>query len=169
MAEAKKKKWAWLEKLKGIKHIEVIVVLVFAAMAALVVFGFGGSTEEGSQTSDLQQYGKDLEARMASVLGQIEGAGKVSVLLWFESGSEIVPAYSEDVTDNGTTTTEKKTLVLVGGKPVVLTEITPKVGGVVIVAEGADNVKVKLELLKAVNALLKVDAADVEIFTMQKG
>lgn len=169
MAEAKKKKWAWLEKLKGIKHIEVIVVLVFAAMAALVVFGFGGATEEGSQTSDLQQYGKDLEARMASVLGQIEGAGKVSVLLWFESGSEIVPAYSEDVTDNGTTTTEKKTLVLVGGKPVVLTEITPKVGGVVIVAEGADNVKVKLELLKAVNALLKVDAADVEIFTMQKG
>ena len=170
MTEAKKKKWAWFEKLKGVKHIEIVVVLIFAAVAALVVFGnFGsGGEDQTSTTGDLQSYAQSLEARMAEVLGQIEGAGKVSVLLWFESGSEIVPAYSEDVTDNGTTTTEKKTLVLVGGKPVILTEITPKVGGVVIVAEGADNVKVKLELLKAVNALLKVDAADVEIFTMQK-
>ena len=35
MAEAKKKKWAWFEKLKGVKHIEIVVVLIFAAVAAL--------------------------------------------------------------------------------------------------------------------------------------
>ena len=82
MAEAKKKKWAWFEKLKGVKHIEIVVVLIFAAVAALVVFGnFGsGGEDQTSTTGDLQSYAQSLEARMAEVLGQIKGLPVQEVL-----------------------------------------------------------------------------------------
>ena len=43
-------------------------------------------------------------------------------------------------------------------------EIMPPVKGVVVIAEGAGNVRVKLDLLKAVQALLSVSSSQVEIF-----
>ena len=56
------------------------------------------------------------------------------------------------ITENGST------------NPIVLMEILPEIKGVIVVAQGADNVKVKLDLLKAVQALLTVDSNQIEIF-----
>lgn len=55
-----------------------------------------------------------------------------------------------------------------GGKPVILKEIEPKVKGVVVVAQGANDARVKLELYKAVMTLLGVESSDIEIFAMSK-
>ena len=58
-----------LEKLKGARRIEVFLVL--AALAACVLLlGRGAQTAQDT-----------LEARMAAVFSQIEGAGRVSVIL----------------------------------------------------------------------------------------
>ena len=77
-------------------------------------------------------------------------------MITVESGMEIVTA-----TESGS---EKP--IIVNGKVVILKELYPKVKGVVIVAGGADSIKVKVELLNATVALLDVDPKAVEIYTM---
>ena len=57
-------------------------------------------------------------------------------------------------------------MTLVSGKPVVLREKMPEVQGVVIVADGADMPSVRLEITKAVQALLKVPNGNIEVFKM---
>ena len=49
-------------------------------------------------------------------------------------------------------------------EPLVLYEIMPDIKGIVIVASGAGDVRVKLDILKAVQALLNVQSSQVEIF-----
>ena len=52
---------------------------------------------------------------------------------------------------------------LPNGAPVVIKEVPPVVKGVVIVAGGADNAVVKLNILRAVTVLLDVDYNRIEI------
>lgn len=164
-------------KIKTIKHIEIIILVIFAAVILLIMFGFSGGsdTSSGSSTS-LADYQKSLEKQLSETLSKIDGAGKVNAMITFEVGAEQVLAYSTDKqtntsTDNGKTTsstTERNQIVLIGGKPVILYEVQPKIKGVLIVAEGAENVKVKIEISKAVSTILNVDPKYIEIFSMIK-
>ena len=84
-------------------------------------------------------------------------------------GAELVVAYDESTvtdskTDNSggneytvTTTTQEKTPVMSGGELVVLKEKNPEIVGVLVVAEGADDIGVRLELLNAAATVLQVD------------
>ncbi len=163
MAEQAKKS-KFFDKLKSIKHIEVVVIVVFAACLLLIIFNSFGSGKSGGDKEDnvaIDEYARGMEVRMAEVLSRIDGAGAVSVMITFESSAEIVPATETDRNDN-------TSIVIVGGKPVIITEIQPKVLGVIVVAEGASNIKVKLDLLKAVQTLLDIEQSRIEIFSMVK-
>ena len=114
--------------LKGAKRMEWILLLAVAAALVLLVSNQGGAG--GART--------ELEARMESVLSQVEGAGRVRVLV--SEGEGDAQAFSQQ------------------GK---------SVQGVVIVADGAGDVKVALELSGAAQALLGVDANKIQVLKME--
>ena len=72
---------------------------------------------------------------------------------------------------SGTTTSitvvEEPIIITQNGEetPLVLMEILPVVKGVVVVAEGAKDVGVKLQLLEAVQALLSLSSGNIQILT----
>ena len=47
-------------------------------------------------------------------------------------------------------------------------EVVPKVSSVIVVAEGAKDYKVKIELLKAVEAILNLPTSNIEILVGNK-
>ncbi|HYE09682.1 MAG TPA: stage III sporulation protein AG, partial [Patescibacteria group bacterium] len=53
-------------------------------------------------------------------------------------------------------------------KPLVLKEVNPDIKGVIIVAEGAKDPKVKLQLTEAVQTVLDVPAYRVSVFESNK-
>lgn len=180
----------FIEKLKKIKHLEIFLVIIFIALVLLIWFAdfSGGNKQKGTNVStsdgdisNLSKYTKDLEDRLSTVLSNIDGAGKVSVMITFDGNSEVILATTTDEKSTTNTTTSQggtkndsqtKTVssepVLINQNgqttPIVLMEIMPKIKGVIVVAEGANNVRVKLDLLKAVQALLAVNSGQVEIF-----
>lgn len=87
--------------------------------------------------------GTPLEARMEAVLSKVQGAGRVRVLL--REKDQAVSTFSQG-----------------SGDPLVQVE------GAVVVAEGADDVRVALELMRAVKALLGVDAERIEVLRMER-
>ena len=48
----------------------------------------------------------------------------------------------------------------------MITEIYPQISGVVIIAKGADNLKVKNALLRATQTFLGITSDKIEILTM---
>lgn len=170
------------KKLKSIKNIELIIASVFIGIILLIFFSgnMTGTPKEQTVTFTLSEYGTALEAKMETILSKINGAGKVSVMLTFESGVEVITAstvnrQSNKVTDDYSggfreteSIVENNSPVIVGGRAVVLKEIEPKVKGAVIVSQGAGSVYVKIELIKAVSTLLKLPPENIEIFEMSK-
>ena len=63
--------------------------------------------------------------------------------------------------------TEKKDIATSsGGEAVIIREDQPEVRGVIVVAQGAGDIGVRMELLNAVTTLLGVQADKVEILKM---
>lgn len=131
----------------------------------------------------LQDYKERLEKQLESILTQVKGVGNVKVMMTLNSGVEIIPAYNTNETFK--TTQEKDDqggerviseniknhqLVVVnetGGKnkPVIIKEMKPKIKGVIIVAEGAQDPVIKSNILKAVKTVLDLPAYKVTVLT----
>ena len=162
----------FIERLKKIKGIEWIIVVVACLVIFLIYysssFSKSGTSDTNISVSSSSQYAKEVEDKLSKVLSNVSGAGKVSVMLTLESGSEIIVAKTKEertnTSSNSTSVTVVESPVIVGKEPLILMEILPKIKGVIVVAQGANDVAVRLELLRAVQALIDVDSNKIEIF-----
>jgi len=125
------------KKLKSIKHIEIIVAVLFGLiLLALYLSTVNGGTSYNSSNSSGYTY--EIEDRLSNVLSDIDGAGKVNVMVMLEDGEELN------------------------------SDIVPKVSSVIVVAQGAKDYKVRIELLKAVEAILNLPTTNIEILVGNK-
>ena len=117
----------------------------------------------------------DLESRLAQALEQIQGVGKVQVILTVKSGYETVYLYNQDrtYTENGDHYTDavKSTLVQQGSgssaQPIVSKILNPVFQGALVVCQGADRAGVQLQVTEAVRALTGLSANNIVISKMK--
>jgi len=67
--------------------------------------------------------------------------------------------------------TDNKTVIIsdsAGQRPLILKETEPKIEGVIIVAEGGDNVYLKDAFIKAAQSVLGVEPHKIQVFKMRK-
>jgi len=140
------------------------------------------SVVESQETGDAE-FVEEMENQLSLILSQIQGTGKVSIMITLKTGTEIITAKDETISDKTTnekdkeggirTINEQNTSDKVvfmneqGGtsKPLVLKEINPEIKGVIIVAEGAKDPKLKLKLTEAVQTVLDVPAYRISVFS----
>lgn len=165
------------QKLKNIKHIELYVAIILGAVIVLIYLSTtSGANVKSQQTSTtnfatIQEYSNFLENKLENVLASIEGAGNVSAMITFESGTEFVYATNQESktnsnTSSGVTTSTTTTSIspyTKNAEGLIVKEILPKINGVIVVASGAKNTKVKLEIIKAIQAILEVPLANIEV------
>ena len=175
MDEKKEKKnlfnGKFFQRLKGIKHIEIVIALVLGAIILLIyISSLSNGTDKQTSTqsvTSISSYSNFLENKLANVLSQIEGAGNVSTMITFESGTEYVYATNEETKINTnagqSSTTTTQTTTKYPNEDLLVKEVLPKISGVVVVASGAKDTKVKLEIVKAVQAVLNVPISKVEV------
>lgn len=130
-------------------------------------------------------YEEKMKQELTDVLTQIDGAGKVKVMLYFESGTEAIPAYSQSVSskvteendgnggkrvtnENNNSNTIVTTSENNGSKPFILKELKPRISGVIVIAEGASNPDVKYKLYEAVKTVFNLQQYKINIYPMQK-
>lgn len=167
-------------KMKRNKKLEIGV---YAGIGLLIVIlyltGMKPSTQNDTKAAldeqpKLEQ--RDDEARLKSALSQIRGAGNVEVMLTYENGRELVPALSTDTQSTSQSgeqvsqseSTRPVTITQNGTEEaMVLKEVEPKIRGVIVIAQGADDIKVRMDLARAVSKVLDVSMDKIEIFTME--
>lgn len=141
--------------------------------------GSNMGTAQG-QSGDSYSYEKRMEKRLKEILEKVEGVGKVEVMLVLRSSEEKVwhmdvqnsTSITEESQTDGTgkksqETEEKKETVLIGSgekaEPVIEKEIYPQIEGIVILAQGAEDAKIKAEISETAEALFGVPAHKIKV------
>ncbi len=152
---------------KKIKKEHVIVVILCVVVVA--IFLSSSSLFSGFKTSkkSTESYESIIEARLENLLKEVDGVGKVKVLVTTDGSS-----YEEVLKDvgikseNGVNFTEES-VVLVGGKPYVIKTNNPKIIGIAVACQGADNLSVKVLITEIITTTLSVDADCIRIIKMK--
>lgn len=140
--------------------------------------------ENLSKETDTMEASKDeIERKLEAILEKIDGAGEVKVMITYQdSGTQVVEkdkntsanSVEESDSTGGVRSTKEQQLqestvydeADVGNTPFVSKELLPKVEGILIVASGGDNQKVKQNISEAVLALFQVEAHRIKIVKM---
>ena len=139
------------------------------------------SKENISKENNTMEASKDeIERKLEDILEKIDGAGDVKVMITYQdSGTQVVEkdkntsenSLEESDSTGGVRSTKEQQLqestvyeeADAGNTPFVSKELLPKVEGILIVASGGDNQKVKQNISEAVLALFQVEAHRIKI------
>ena len=130
-----------------------------------------------------ESYAESLERRLQNNLPKLGGGGGVLVMITLENyGESVVEKDNADSTSRrvqegaeGRNTTEETREVHMetvyqdadrGKEPFVGSEKTPKIAGVLVVAQGADKTAVKQNISDAVMALFQIDVNRIKVVKM---
>lgn len=140
--------------------------------------------ENISKENNIMEASKDeIEQKLEDILEKIDGAGEVKVMITYQdSGTQVVEkdkntsanSVEESDSTGGVRSTKEQQLqestvyeeADAGNTPFVSKELLPKVEGILIVASGGDNQKVKQNISEAVLALFQVEAHRIKIVKM---
>lgn len=126
-----------LTKIKGIKHIKIIICVLIAAIIMLIYGSLTTGKNSAADTKSEPTGGADVktvsysesEEKLADILSRIDGIGQTKVMI----------SYSDN----------------------------DAVCGVIVVAEGADNPLAEWKIRHAVQTALKIDYHSVEVYSMK--
>jgi stage III sporulation protein AG len=174
-----KKIW---EKVKQIKHWEIYAaVIVVVVMLGIYLSSIRQQSNQSKSTEQLttitnteNTYASQLEGKLQNVMSCIAGAGRVAVMVMTDGEGTAELAYDvqeKTITQTGanaqevTTTTIDKTVVTKNGSPLTLWTNPPKILGIIVVATGASDVGVRLNLLEAVQTLIGEKQIPIQILS----
>ena len=146
----------------------------------------GAAVNTGEASEENGTYKKAMEQQLKKVLGDMEGVGKVEVMLTLQDTGEAV--VEKDVTktderaaeedsegtkrENSVINSQEETIYIQsdgsGSTPFVAKEVNPKVEGVLVVAQGAESAAVVKNISDAVMALFPVEAHKIRVVKMSE-
>lgn len=164
-----------IQKIFGqIKNTKVLAI-IFIIGIVLVMFPSGNDTKKTKEEKNVQDYSSyktELEEDLQKIIAKIKGAGKVDVMVTLEDDGDTKFATDENVSfsENGEQTTKSAEKVHVFSSesskaevPIITKKTYPKISGVLICAQGAQNSGVKNNIIKAAEALLGVKSHRIEV------
>lgn len=186
----------FFKRLKKIKNIEYFILVLAIAIVIGLFSNWFQPVNHGQEAAAVQDQAnnppavsddeniQDQEYRLKQILSSMKGAGRVEVMITYKTGKELIPAMN--TVESNTETEEKDSnggirrvsqvdtnsqpvsmTTSEGSQPLITREVRPEVLGVIIIAEGAGDIQVRMELQKAVQTVLGVRANQVDIFVME--
>jgi stage III sporulation protein AG len=140
-------------------------------------------SETYSGQNDMEEYAAALESRLEAILSDVDGVGKVKVMVTLSSSEELViekdkpssrSQTNESDANGGTRVvtqmeSDEETVYSTEGNtslPYVVKTIVPQVEGVVVVGEGCGTGSVDKNVTEIVQALFGLEAHKVKVVKM---
>jgi stage III sporulation protein AG len=181
------------------KNLYNLVIVFLIGVLLLIITNFFSSTtgtaseptnasvEQSIQLTNAEyaNYEANKRKELENILSQMQGVGRVQVMIHFSSGEELVPAINiqqgqSSTTERDTEGGERRTIQDNNGTNVVITNkgsntealilkrVYPKITGVVVVAEGAEDNQVRLQIISSITKLFELPANKVDVYPMKK-
>ena len=136
---------------------------------------------------NMNTYITEMEKKLEDILGKVSGIGEVKVMITLKATAEQVPlkdnpSTQESVNEvdgeggsrtNNSVTREENTILVTGENgnsvPYIIQELGPEVEGIVVIAEGGDDVNIIMDIMEAAEVLFGVPAHKVKVMKMSNG
>ena len=188
------------ESKKKMENMIILLIILIITCIAVNKIWNGDKKEDETQTRQNTTTGKqlatqennsnsenttDLQSNLERILSNIDGVGKVSVLLTYSESSELVPLYDETKSETTTeeadtsggkrtttdTNTQKSAIMQENssGEKSIITQktVSPKIEGAIITAEGGENANVKTQIIQAVEAATGLATHKIQVFKLK--
>lgn len=181
-------------KKKAENIIFFVVVLIVTLIIINTIWSKDKKTNENTNKNEIlqekafannQTQKQELEEKLENILSTIKGVGKVSVFVNYSESSSVVAMYDESTTTstteegdssggtrNVTETQVQKDVIFSedSGKKEPVTQKTtmPTIQGAIITAEGGSDVKIKTDIISAVEAVTGLAVNKIQVFEMKR-
>lgn len=173
----------WLREHKGKKEqwlIPAILGILLLILALPQSPSARSSKEIAEQDEAIEivstdEYVSDLENRLETILAQMEGVGKVQVMITLAASTEKIIEKDTDIrntssgseSENNMTTESSETSIYSnlseGDVPYVKQEISPVIEGVLVVAEGGGQAVVRQNITEVIQALFGIETHKIRV------
>ena len=188
-----------LSSKKKIENLAVFLIILIITLLVINYIWNDDSKKNDGQTNDqhkvlAKSYSEnsnriiedstfDIKTELEDILSNIEGVGKVKVMITYASTSTTMPIYNEESTEENTEETDseggtrkvtqtdvKKEVIYEEndeGKTLITQKTTsPEIEGAIITAEGAESSEVKSNIIQAVGAVTGLPTHRIQVFKM---
>lgn len=182
----------WMKKILSDKLLVGLVSLIAVGMSFIYLGKTPVDTIEGTQTKSavtdtagpstkIGVLEKELESKLQANILLMDGVGQVQVSVNFLTGlkneyvrnNNVTKRTNKETDKTGgtretTEITENNQVVMPNGssQPVIAMEDRPEIGGVLVIAEGARDPKVREGIHTAVQTLLSIPSARITVVPM---
>lgn len=162
-------------KILNNKKLIIILTIGFVGIILIAMSSFESEQSENqrpnAENKNFSQYQQELQKELGDFLENINGAGEVNVMITFDTGSEKVYAYdteeNSNVQDGNEERKYKNEHIIVkndsGEDGLEIKEIYPKVRGVAVICDNADNSIIKEQIVSAVCALFDINSTQISV------
>ena len=157
--------------LKSIKKYRIIILVVVVLLA--FILSFDNDKKEMTDYNSTNESVKSLEKRLADILGNIDGAGRVDVMITLASEGEKIILKDNQSSDTSTLfgsskepSNDEKTVMTKDGskeEPFVRKQTKAEIRGVIVCCDGAYDEFVKEEITSSCIAVLDVPLTRVSV------
>ncbi len=161
--------------------LAILLVVIFLPMDSMLLQEEEENNEvlEGTlkMSEGSEDYGELIERELEEILSMMEGVGQVSVQVQISESEEKI-LYQEENTQSTeleeqdsvgglrieeTKNIESKVLTDQSGEPFVTKVLSPKIEGVLVIAEGGDQSEIKNDIMEAIMVLFDLDAHKIKV------
>lgn len=158
-------------KLWIVRYRYPILVIVIGLLLLSIPSKSKDSTMQTVSHSQKQTV-PDIAEQLSEILQQIQGVGKVRVMLTVSKGEKTEYQQNEDMTNSESDTSIRKETVIIRDAndqemALIIQVIPPEYLGAIVVCEGADNANVKLAVVEAVSKVTGLRSDHISVLKMK--
>lgn len=161
--------------LAGILALVMVIIFINGIKTSAKKSDAQPKMNETETTTSSRSYEQQLEQRLEKIISSINGVGEVSAFVMTETSVKTIYAGNEEIKTNGeNSSASTNSFEIVFEKngtattPIVSLEIYPEITGVLIVAEGVNDEKLRLSVINAVSVALSLENSKIEVLTGKK-
>ena len=161
---------------KGIAFIQknkyVVLIIILGLVFMLMPSKKNTETETHIENITVQESIATIEERLSEILRQIDGAGKVEVMLTIAKGEETVYQTDNETTTNVDAAKFSTNTVIItdtskNQSGLIRQTISPTYMGAIIVCQGADDPNIRLAITEAVGKITGLKSNHISILKMR--
>lgn len=151
------------------KYKFVLLIVALGIVFMMLPTGDGDEILKNSEPVSVQA--SSITDELCTILGQIQGVGKVRVMITEQTGAETVYQVDEDRTEGSDTNSVRRETVILSGNGaesgLIQTVTPPTYLGAIIVCQGADSPAVRLAVIDAVSAVTGISTDRISVLKMK--
>ena len=150
---------------KWIGKYKYLLLILLIGVGLMLIPGGESKEEEAPQIQQQAPQEESIKEDLEQILSNIQGAGRVQVMLTLQSGSQTI--YQTDIP----ATDREDTVIITDGdrtqSGLVQKVIRPTYRGAIILCQGADSPAVCLAVKEAVSKVTGLDSSQISVLKMK--